>query len=561
MSQQRRSYYFNKEVKEVIHSPAIYVAFGEETGEPYEEIKVQKLVFNIFVGESSFLEKSEWEAAPTGPHVAPPLVKVVIVLPGLQRHLSLIYSQVLEQLSGQTPVFSKARYTVRSFGIRRNEKISCHVTMRGDKAMQLLESGLKVKEYELSRRNFSDTGCFGFGIQEHIDLGMNLDVSIISWLLIVRDCTLSVYNWTVTEQGTKEAANSSDSDNDDGSDMDSQIAFISRQLKNLVKQRQFQKQGQSVNHNCPNKKSGTNHKAMNISVTWDDSDNENNNNESHPQVADNGNYCVYLVFLNYGNDNYDIFELENFIENQSDQEQNEFEDLNLEDLYAQTFAKCMKLGKLNKVLKDQVNTLTYELQNNTESTSLEIEVLENEKQGLHGKSVFLDKEVNDAKEKMKSTLGELHSVKLDVVLSQKKLEKLCHGVKNIDKMLCMGKTDSDKRGLGYEEPLPYAKTPQITRFVKATASTSVPKHNMISTTHNQAKRVSYSQMYYCSICGQKGYLASYCRFVGPYQPYARPFNEQKYKSYVNFSNVKSENVSRWFTPETSPRKVIHAAWV
>ena len=65
-----------------------------------------------------------------------------------------------------------ARYTVRSFGIRRNEKIACYVTVRGDKAMQLLESGLKVKEYELLRRNFSDTGCFGFGIQEHIDLGI-----------------------------------------------------------------------------------------------------------------------------------------------------------------------------------------------------------------------------------------------------------------------------------------------------------------------------------------------------------------------------------------------------
>lgn len=65
-----------------------------------------------------------------------------------------------------------ARYTVRSFGIRRNEKIACYVTVRGDKAMQLLESGLKVKEYELLKRNFSETGCFGFGIQEHIDLGI-----------------------------------------------------------------------------------------------------------------------------------------------------------------------------------------------------------------------------------------------------------------------------------------------------------------------------------------------------------------------------------------------------
>ncbi|CAN1124918.1 60S ribosomal protein L11, partial [Linum perenne] len=66
--------------------------------------------------------------------------------------------------SGPTPIFSKARYTVRSFDIRHNEKISCYVTVRGDKAMQLLESGLKVKEYELLRKNFSDTCCFGFSI-------------------------------------------------------------------------------------------------------------------------------------------------------------------------------------------------------------------------------------------------------------------------------------------------------------------------------------------------------------------------------------------------------------
>jgi len=70
-------------------------------------------------------------------------------------------AKVLEQLTGQAPCFSKARLTIRGFGIRRNERISTWITVQGEKAMQILEPALRVKEYELLRKNFSDNGNFG----------------------------------------------------------------------------------------------------------------------------------------------------------------------------------------------------------------------------------------------------------------------------------------------------------------------------------------------------------------------------------------------------------------
>ena len=64
---------------------------------------------------------------------------------------------------------------MKNFGVRRGEKISCFVTIRGEKALDILQRGLKVKEYELKKGCFSKEGNFGFGIEEHIDLGLRYD--------------------------------------------------------------------------------------------------------------------------------------------------------------------------------------------------------------------------------------------------------------------------------------------------------------------------------------------------------------------------------------------------
>jgi large subunit ribosomal protein L11e len=113
---------------------------------PMRQIYIEKLIVNICVGESG--DK---------------LTKA---------------GRVLKELTDQEPVFSVARLTVRTFGIRRNEKIAVHVTVRGDKAEEILNKGLQVHEYELKERNFSSTGNFGFGIQEHIDLGLKYDPAV-----------------------------------------------------------------------------------------------------------------------------------------------------------------------------------------------------------------------------------------------------------------------------------------------------------------------------------------------------------------------------------------------
>jgi large subunit ribosomal protein L5 len=135
--------------------------------------------------EAVFLE--DWKAYPMRePHIA----KVVVdVCTGGGEPLTRA-ATILEDLTGQTPTQSKARQTIRDFGIRRKEPIAVRVTLRHKKAEEFLARALKAKDSVLLIKNWDLDGNFAFGIAEHIDIpdvkydpqlgiqGMNITVCI-----------------------------------------------------------------------------------------------------------------------------------------------------------------------------------------------------------------------------------------------------------------------------------------------------------------------------------------------------------------------------------------------
>jgi large subunit ribosomal protein L5 len=78
--------------------------------------------------------------------------------------------KVLEELTGQKPCTRQAKRTVKDFGIREGEPISCLTTLRGDKATEFLKRGLEAVSNSLKRSSFDENGNFAFGVREHIEI-------------------------------------------------------------------------------------------------------------------------------------------------------------------------------------------------------------------------------------------------------------------------------------------------------------------------------------------------------------------------------------------------------
>ena len=78
--------------------------------------------------------------------------------------------KVLEQLTHQKPCSSKAKKSVRDFGIRKGESIACLVTLRKAKTREFLKKAFEAVDNKISQGKFDRVGNFSFGIKEHIDI-------------------------------------------------------------------------------------------------------------------------------------------------------------------------------------------------------------------------------------------------------------------------------------------------------------------------------------------------------------------------------------------------------
>ncbi|MEB3787618.1 MAG: 50S ribosomal protein L5 [Desulfurococcales archaeon] len=114
------------------------------------------------------------------PMKKPRIVKVTVNIGlGGQTHRLRPAAQVLEEITGQKPVFRRAKRTIRGFGIRKGENIAVMVTLRKDRADAFLRKALEAVGYRLKASSIDVYGNVGFGIEEHIHIpGVKYDPEV-----------------------------------------------------------------------------------------------------------------------------------------------------------------------------------------------------------------------------------------------------------------------------------------------------------------------------------------------------------------------------------------------
>jgi len=120
---------------------------GPAPDNPHRTLRVVKAVVNVGVGESG-----------------EPLTKA---------------EKVLQMVTGQKPIQTRAHTTNRDFGIRKGQAIGAKVTLRGPVAVAFLARAFDARDKQLDADSIDRNGNFSFGIADYTDFsGMKYDPAI-----------------------------------------------------------------------------------------------------------------------------------------------------------------------------------------------------------------------------------------------------------------------------------------------------------------------------------------------------------------------------------------------
>jgi large subunit ribosomal protein L5 len=111
---------------------------GLDSSHAIQDIRIGKLVLNIGVGRSGeAIERAR---------------------------------RVLEDLVKQKACSTKAKKSIRDFGVHKGEPIGMMVTLRRQKAEEVLKLLLQSRENRIPSTSFDGYGNCSFGIKEHIEI-------------------------------------------------------------------------------------------------------------------------------------------------------------------------------------------------------------------------------------------------------------------------------------------------------------------------------------------------------------------------------------------------------
>lgn len=78
--------------------------------------------------------------------------------------------KLLKSITGIDPIKTYTQKRIPTWGLRPGLPIGCKLTLRREKATQILPRLLDAKSFVLSERQFDDGGNVSFGVPEYIDI-------------------------------------------------------------------------------------------------------------------------------------------------------------------------------------------------------------------------------------------------------------------------------------------------------------------------------------------------------------------------------------------------------